>query len=72
VWFAAGDKMYAEQRQVITSQCKINDVITIFEQIRDEAKEAGNMRNFLFYEWTSEVYKNQKLFETLDDMGVAA
>ena len=72
VWFAAGNKMYAEQRQVITSQCKINDVITIFEQIRDEAKEAGNMRNFLFYEWKSEVYKNQKLFETLDDMEVAA
>lgn len=68
-YFADGPrKMYIEQRELVSDQeCKINDVVTIMETFRDEAKQAGNQRQYLFYTWRAEVYKDQQRFETLDE-----
>lgn len=72
VWFKdhAG-LLYPEQGQLVSGYGKINDVMPELERMRDELKAAGNHLHYLHYEWRAEVYKDQPLYETLDDEDAA-
>lgn len=68
VWFRdRNGVLYPEQGQLVSGYGKINDVMPEFERLRDDLKAAGNHLHYLHYEWRAEVYKDQPLFETLDD-----
>jgi hypothetical protein len=71
-WFSDGKGgVYAEEGQIVSDYGKINDAMPALEKLRDELKGAGNHKHFLYYEWRAEVYKDQPLYETLDEKGAA-
>lgn len=63
------DEHYTEHRQPITREAvKLDVAMQQFTPKIKEAMDAGNAKDFLFYEWRIEVYKDQPLFATLDDV----
>lgn len=57
--FFDGVTEYVEGAELISDSCKLQEAAPLFEQLRDEVKNSGNPRHYMYYKWRAEVYSNQ-------------